>query len=60
MVMTVEPGLYIQPGDESVRACWRGLGIRIEDDVAITREEPRILTEGLARSVAEIEDVMAS
>jgi len=59
MVMTVEPGIYIQPDDASVRECWRGLGIRIEDDVAITREAPRILTEGLARTAAEIEELMA-
>lgn len=60
MVMTVEPGIYIQPGETAVRACWRGLGIRIEDDVAITRDEPRILTDGLARTAGEIEDLMAS
>jgi Xaa-Pro aminopeptidase len=60
MVMTVEPGIYIPPGEKSVPKCWRGLGIRIEDNVAITRDEPRILTEGLARTADEIEALMAA
>jgi Xaa-Pro aminopeptidase len=60
MVMTVEPGIYVQPRDAAAPEYFRGLGLRIEDDVAITRDEPRILTEGLARSVTEIEDLMAS
>jgi len=60
MVMTVEPGIYIGPDERSVRKCWRGLGIRIEDNVAVTRDEPRILTEGLARSADEIEGLMAA
>jgi len=59
MVMTVEPGIYIQPSEESVKPCWRGIGIRIEDNVAITRDEPRILTDGLARTADEIEALMA-
>jgi len=59
MVMTVEPGIYIQPTEESVPARWRGLGIRIEDNVAITRDEPRVLTDGLARTADEIEALMA-
>jgi Xaa-Pro aminopeptidase len=40
MVMTVEPGIYIPPNDTSVRKCFRGVGIRIEDDIAITRTNP--------------------
>jgi Xaa-Pro aminopeptidase len=59
MVMTVEPGIYIQPTEESVPARWRGLGIRIEDNVAITRDDPRVLTDGLARTADEIEALMA-
>ncbi len=59
MVMTIEPGIYIRPGDESVASHWRGVGIRIEDNVAITREEPRLLTDGLARTADEIEALMA-
>ncbi len=59
MVMTIEPGIYIGPEEKSVKKCWRGTGIRIEDNVAITREEPRILTSGLARTVDDIEALMA-
>ena len=59
MVLTIEPGIYIPPGEESVDACWRGIGIRVEDNVAITKDDPRILTDGLARSVDEIESLMA-
>jgi Xaa-Pro aminopeptidase len=60
MVLTIEPGIYIHPGEESVKECWRGVGIRIEDNVAITQDAPRILTEGLARTVDEIEAQMAA
>jgi Xaa-Pro aminopeptidase len=59
MVMTVEPGIYIPPGRESVAERWRGMGIRIEDNVAITRDDPKILTEGLARTPDQVEAVMA-
>ncbi|NND56583.1 MAG: M24 family metallopeptidase [Xanthomonadales bacterium] len=60
MVLTVEPGIYIPPGEESVEESWRGVGIRIEDNVAITRDAPRILTDGLARTADEVEAAMAA
>ncbi len=59
MVMTIEPGIYIPPADTSVRKCFRGLGIRIEDDVVITKTEPQVLTEKLARTTVDIEALMA-
>lgn len=59
MVFTIEPGLYVRPDDTSVAAKWRGIGIRIEDDVLITRDGHEVLTEGLARSADEIEAFMA-
>ena len=59
MVMTIEPGIYIGPEEQSVDECWRGIGIRIEDNIAITPDEPRILTDGLARSAEEVEALMA-
>lgn len=59
MVLTVEPGLYVMPDDAGVPAKWRGIGIRTEDDVAITREGHRVLTQKLARSAEEIEALMA-
>ncbi|TWI07918.1 aminopeptidase P N-terminal domain-containing protein [Aerolutibacter ruishenii] len=59
MVFTIEPGLYVPADDTSVDARWRGIGIRIEDDVLVTRDAHRVLTEGLARSAEEIEAYMA-
>jgi Xaa-Pro aminopeptidase len=58
MVFTIEPGLYIGVDDTSVNAKWRGIGIRIEDDVLITRDGHHVLTEKLARSADEIEALM--
>lgn len=58
MVLTVEPGLYIAPDCEDVDECWRGIGIRIEDDVLVTRSGHEVLTTGLPRSAAEIEAFM--
>lgn len=59
MVLTVEPGLYI-PGDrEEVPECYRNIGIRIEDDVAITKDGHEILSADAPKTVAEIEAWMA-
>lgn len=58
MVMTVEPGIYIAPDDDSVAAKWRGIGIRIEDDVAVTRKGHEIFTDDVPKSVADIEKLM--
>jgi Xaa-Pro aminopeptidase len=60
MVMTVEPGIYIASNNTNVDAKWRGIGIRIEDDVAVTRKGNEILTSGLAKTVDEIESFMAA
>ncbi len=59
MVMTVEPGLYIAPDDESVAPQWRGIGIRIEDDVVITERGCEVLTDGVPKQIADIEALMA-
>jgi len=59
MVFTIEPGVYIPPDDTSVAAHWRGIGIRIEDDVLITREGHRVLTAALERSAEDVEGLMA-
>lgn len=58
MALTVEPGVYIAPDNSAVPAPWRGLGIRIEDDVVITAEGYELLTPGLPRSAEEIEAFM--
>ena len=49
----------LPPHDTTVRKAFRGLGIRIEDNVAITRDEPRVLTEGLAKAPDDVEALMA-
>ncbi len=59
MVTTVEPGIYISPG-RGVPKRFAGIGVRIEDDVAVTRGEPDVLSKGLAREPDEIEALMAS
>lgn len=60
MVLTVEPGIYISPQNEQVPKKWRGIGVRIEDDVVVTRAGCDILTAGVPKAVDEIEALMAS
>jgi len=60
MVVTVEPGIYIAPDLKRVPARWRGIGIRIEDDVVVTRGEPMILTASVPRNADDIEALMAA
>ncbi len=59
MVLTVEPGLYIPPDDKSAPAKYRGIGIRIEDDVLITETGNVNLTAKVPKNVEEIEEIMA-
>jgi Xaa-Pro aminopeptidase len=59
-VLTVEPGLYFQPDDLTVPERWRGIGIRIEDDVLVTEDGCRVLSEALPREPAEIERWMGA
>lgn len=60
MVLTIEPGLYIAPDDESVDEKWRGIGIRIEDDVLVTESGNTVLSREVPKTVADIEGLMAS
>jgi len=60
MVLTVEPGLYVAPDCHDVDPKWRGIGIRIEDDVLVTKDGCEILTAGLPKTAAEIEAFMAN
>ena len=59
MVFTIEPGLYIPADDAAVPAKWRGIGIRIEDDVLVTRSGHQVLTDALERSADDVEALMA-
>lgn len=59
MVLTVEPGLYFQPDDLTVPEEWRGIGVRIEDDLVVTDDGHENLSAGLPRSSAEVEAWMA-
>lgn len=58
MVLTVEPGLYIPPDDKSAPAKYRGIGIRIEDDVLVTEDGNRNLTSKVPKNPDEIEALM--
>jgi Xaa-Pro aminopeptidase len=58
MVLTVEPGLYIPPDDKSAPAKYRGIGVRIEDDVLVTKEGNRNLTAKVPKNADEIEELM--
>ena len=59
MVTTIEPGIYISPDNTKVAKKWRGIGVRIEDDVLVTRKGHKILSTGIPKTVAEIETFMA-
>ena len=54
MVLTVEPGIYIAPDDATVAPEWRGIGVRIEDDVLVTAAAPEVLTAGIPKTVDEV------
>jgi Xaa-Pro aminopeptidase len=55
MILTAEPGIYIGPDDESAPAEFRGIGIRIEDDVLVTPDGHEVLTAAVPKFVAEVE-----
>ena len=59
IVMTVEPGLYISEDAEDVPDKYRGIGVRIEDDVLVTTDGFRVLTDKAPKSIEEIEALMA-
>ncbi len=59
MAMTIEPGIYVAAGASGRARRWRGTGIRIEDDVVVTRNGPRVLTTGIPTEPDEIEAFMA-
>lgn len=60
MALTVEPGIYIPPGTRGIPARWQGIGVRIEDDVLITRDGHEVLTQALARDPDEVEALVGT
>jgi Xaa-Pro aminopeptidase len=59
MVLTIEPGIYISPSVRGVPKSFRGIGIRIEDDVVVTRSGHEVLTSGVPKEPDAIEALMA-
>ena len=59
MVLTVEPGCYIRPGDDVPEAFWN-IGVRIEDDIVVTADGNANLTAGVPKDIAGIEALMAA
>ena len=57
MVLTVEPGCYVRPGAGVPEAFWN-IGVRIEDDVAVTTSGCEVITSGVAKSIEDIEALM--
>jgi Xaa-Pro aminopeptidase len=60
MVLTVEPGVYIAPDDDTVPPEWRGIGVRIEDDVLVTQSGWEVLTAGIPKTTEEIRRACAA
>lgn len=60
MVLTIEPGIYLPPGEVTAHlpARWHGIGVRVEDDVLITRSGHDVLTEEAPKTVADIARLM--
>lgn len=58
MVMTVEPGIYIAEDLDDVDPRYRGIGVRIEDDVLVTQEGNEVLSARVPRTIEEIEGIM--
>jgi Xaa-Pro aminopeptidase len=60
MVLTVEPGIYIGRDYDKVGPEWRGIGVRIEDDILVTAGDPVNLTASIPKTVAEVERACAA
>lgn len=56
MYFSVEPGIYIEPNDVTLPEAFRGIGVRIEDDVLVTEAGPDVLTAGIAKKVSDLEN----
>ena len=59
MVVTIEPGIYIAPGNPNVDKKWHGIAVRIEDDIVVTKDGNENITAGVPKKRDEIEALMA-
>ena len=60
MCLTIEPGLYIPANDKDANEKFRGIGIRIEDDILVTETGNENLTKDIPKEVSEIEQACAT
>lgn len=60
MVMTIEPGIYLDTADKKVPKKYRGIGIRIEDDILVTENGCEVLSAGIVKEIADIEQIAYS
>ncbi len=60
MVLTVEPGIYIAPDDDEAPVEFRGIGIRIEDDVLVTANGYEVITAAIPKSISDLEALTAA
>ena len=59
MVVTIEPGIYIAPGNPNVDKKWHGIAVRIEDDIVVTKSGNENITSGVPKARDQIEALMA-
>src|SRR4029078_10497186 len=60
MVLTVEPGIYIAKDNDKVAVEWRGIGVRIEDDILVTDGDPDNLTQAIPKKVEDVQRACAA
>jgi len=60
MVLTVEPGLYFRSDEKAYPRQFRGIGVRIEDDVVVTRAGREVLTQEAPRTISELESIIGT
>jgi Xaa-Pro aminopeptidase len=60
MVFTIEPGLYFQADDLTVPEHYRGIGVRIEDNIAVTADGSELMSGDIPRTADDVEKWMSS
>ncbi len=58
MLLTIEPGIYIATDNQNVDKKWRGIAVRIEDDILVTKAGREVLTNGVPKQRDQIESLM--